>query len=110
MKRILSLGAVLLLAQPAFAATYTNEVLVQTTATLVTTTLLGRRAVEIQNLGPNAIFCAVHDSSAAVVNKARRIDPFTAFAVDLPPGRTVYCIAASANQSTGAATIVTEVD
>lgn len=96
-------------------ATYTNEVLVlNATATLLTTTLSGRRSVEVQNLGPNAIFCAVSssttDSTAAVVNKSRKVGAGEAWALDLPPGRSLYAKAATADQVTGAATVVTEVD
>lgn len=97
----------LLLALQAHALT-TTEVLVQTTATaLPVTTGPLRRFIEIQNLGPYDIFCA-GSSARAVVNKARRISAgggtwwFTA-------GDKVWCVAATANQATGAATIVSEI-
>ena|SRR5688500_10597495 len=91
----------------ALAQTATTEVLVLTTATALP---IGqyRRAVEIQNLGPNPIFCALGDSSLAVLNKARRIAAGDAWALDAPSSQRIWCIT-SANQVTGAATIVSEV-
>jgi hypothetical protein len=99
-----------LLSTPALA----GEVLVLTTATRVDTGLNLRKGLEIQNLGPNAIYCAFDSvaataAAAAVVTKARKLDTGAAWAIDLPAGFKVYCIAATANQVTGAATIVTEV-
>lgn len=94
----------LLLALQAHALT-TTEVLVLTTPTAMPKVSF-RRAIEIQNLGPNDIFCA-GSSAGAVVNKARRIEAnggtwwFTA-------ADQVWCIAASAAQVSGAATIVSE--
>lgn len=93
----------------------TSEVLVLTTATELTRTVTGGRrvAMEIQNLGPNAIFCAF-SSAAAVVNKARMLAAKPAsgaadsWAIDAWPDVRVWCIAATANQVTGAATVVSE--
>lgn len=104
MKR-LSLLAVLFLGLVAHALT-TTEVLVQTTATVLPV-MRYRRAIEVQNLGPNDIFCA-GSAAAAVVNKARKVTAnggtwrFTG-------GDTIWCVASTANQVTGAATIVSEV-
>lgn len=115
MKRALPLLLALTLATPALAGTFTNEVLVlNATSTLMTTTLLSRRAIEIQNIGPNAIYCAVvaaaASSAEAVLTKSRRISAGDSWPLDLLPGRFIYCRAATADQVTGAATIVTELD
>ena len=88
----------------------TAEVLVLTTATELPA-INSRAAIEIQNLGPNPIFCALKDSAKAVVNKARRLDAVggqNVWAFDAPAGLKVYCIASTANQVTTAATIVTQ--
>ena len=111
MRRLTGLGFVLAIATAAHAATYTNEVLVlASAATRVDTGLSLRKGIEVQNLGPNAIYCSVHESSAAVVTKARKVDASGgAWAIDLGPQWKVYCRAATADQVTGAATVVTEV-
>jgi hypothetical protein len=116
MKRLLPFLLVLALSAQALAGTFTNEVLVlNSAATLVTTSLLSRRGIEIQNLGPNSIFCGVVAATAdaaavVVVNKARKLAAGEAWGLSLPEGRKVFCIAATADQVTTAATIVTEVD
>ncbi len=107
---------VLSVATIADANSTTSEVLVLTTATEITRTRApsGRRvAIEIQNLGPNAIFCAF-TSGTAVVNKARMIaakpasGPADSWAIDAGAPVRIFCIAATANQVTGAATAVSE--
>jgi hypothetical protein len=98
----------LLVAATAYAATYTNEVLVLTTATRVDTGPSWRTAIEIQNQGPNAIYCAIEESSAAVVSKARKLASGEAWSLVLPWRQKVYCIT-SVNQVTLGATVVTEV-
>lgn len=108
----------LLLALPALAVNlYTNEVLVLASAAVQVDTgsvaaAAGgqRRGLEIQNLGPNAIYCSVGESAAAVTTKSRKLNTGDAWALDLVAGRHVYCKAVTADQVTGAATIVTEVD
>lgn len=85
---------------------YTREVLVTTTAATITR-LEGSRGVEIQNLGPNAIYCSL--GSTAVLNKSRKIAAGGFWSVSVPRQVDVSCIAETANQLTGAATIVTEV-
>jgi len=77
-----------------------------------TTALAQRKAIELQNLGPNAIYCTV-DGSAPVVGKARRIDALgstaaPAWSIDAGPAIVITCIAATAAQVTTAATIVSE--
>jgi hypothetical protein len=93
----------------------TEEVLVTnaaggTTLSTSITALSGRKAFEIQNLGPNAIYCTL-DGDAPVATKARAIpaDPAVTWSVNAGPNITVKCIAATAAQVTGAATIFTEV-
>lgn len=101
------IAAVLLLAAPpAFA----GEVLVLASgATRIDPApRLARQAVEIQNLGPNPIYCALRTSTGLVVNKGRKIIYGEAWAVMAGPSSPIYCIAATADQVTTAATIVTE--
>jgi hypothetical protein len=94
----------------------TTEVTVTNAAggtTVPATPLIQRKAIEIQNLGPNPIYCTI-DGTAPVVAKARRIDALgataqPAWSIDAGPSIVVKCIAATAAQVTGAATIVSEV-
>lgn len=92
---------------PAVSLASTNEVLVLTTPTEMPR-LAGSKAIEIQNLGPNPIFCALDTSAKAVLNKARRVDSGSSWALTIPSQRRVYCVA-TANQVTGAASIVTNI-
>jgi hypothetical protein len=88
-----------------------TEVLVLTTPTQLTVQLQSRTDVSIQNLGPNPIYCA-GTSAEAVVNKAHRLDALGGannlweFAARRQV--TIWCVAATANQVTGAATIFSE--
>lgn len=71
----------------------------------------GRRAIEIQNLGPNAIYCTV-DGQAPLATGAlgRKLDASGGvWPMDAGPNLTIRCIAASAAQTTPACTQVTEV-
>lgn len=93
----------------------TTEVAVTNAAggtTVPATALAQRKAIEIQNLGPNPIYCTI-DGTAPVVAKARRIDALgstaqPAWSIDAGPSVVVKCIAATAAQVTTAATIVSE--
>ena len=97
--------AVLLLAPLSAMAT---EVLVLTTSTRVDGASTSyRRGVEIQNQGPNTIWCNV-GTSTVVANKARQVLSGEAWAVNVRAGVPVYCLASTASQVTGAATVVTE--
>lgn len=93
----------------------TTEILVSNTVqtAVPTTVLANRRAIEIQNLGPNAIYCAVGPAATpptAVLLKTRQVAASGGvWAIDLGPNVIINCLAATANQVTGAATIVTEV-
>jgi hypothetical protein len=85
-----------------------TEVLVLTTSTRVDgATTSYRRGIEVQNQGPNAIWCNV-GTSTVVATKARQILTGEAWAVNVRAGVPVYCLASTASQVTGAATIVTE--
>ena len=66
-----------------------------------------RRGVEVQNQGPNAVWCNV-GTSTVVVNKARQVSPGEAWFFPVRVGVPVYCLASTAAQVTGAATIATE--
>jgi hypothetical protein len=110
MRRLRPLLAVALLASAiavAYSVVLTHETLVLTTATSLPQTP-SRTAVEIQNLGPNPIYCSVGDSAAAVVGKARMVEANGGkWALRVGAEVPIYCIA-SANQVTGAATVTTE--
>lgn len=111
--RLLSVLLAVLLLSPlparASATDRTNETLVLTTATLLPQRT-ARTAIEIQNLGPNPIYCALGSSSLAVVGKARRIDADGGiWPLHLSYHVPIYCIT-SVDQVTGAATITTELD
>lgn len=92
-----------------------HEVLVLNSASTAvpTAALSGRRAIEIQNLGANPIFCNIN--GAAVVNKSRRVGSYSSgegnnpWAFDCTDAAcAVQCIAGTADQTTGNATIATE--
>lgn len=90
----------------------TTEVLVSNAAggtAVPSATFSGRRTLEIQNLGPNDIYCTV-DGSAPVVNKSRKVAANGgSFALAVGGQIPVKCIADAAAQVTGAATIATEI-
>lgn len=97
-------------ATAALTGSKTTEVLVLTTATAMPQTSTGprgRSAIEIFNNGPNSIYCAFTEA-AAVVNKARPIAAGTSWSIDARSHIGIWCIAATANQVTGAATVVSE--
>jgi hypothetical protein len=84
-----------------------TEVLVLTTSTLVPGTgLSGRRAVEVQNIGPYSIYCSPGTPTAS---KSRKIATGESWAIDASDAVVLRCLADTANQVTGAATIVTEI-
>jgi hypothetical protein len=68
-----------------------------------------RKALLLQNLGPNAIFCTF-DGQAPLATGALgyKIDAGSSFSAAIGPTVTVKCIAASAAQVTTAATQVVE--
>jgi hypothetical protein len=95
----------------------TNEVLVLTTATRIDTATtqgsalaLGqRKGFELVNVGPNALRCAVGSATGLSSTVGRPVQPGEVWGpFPLPKGIPVYCLALTANQVTGAATIVTE--
>lgn len=94
----------------------TTEVLVDnTTVTLMPATALTRRkAVEIQNLGPNPIYCTVGGetplTTGALGRKIAAVTdaPMNVWSLDVGAGVVVRCLAGGADQMTTAATQVTE--
>jgi hypothetical protein len=87
-------------------ASLTNEILVLTTSTAITRSTR-TTSVEIQNLGPNDIWCAV--DGTPVATKSRKIAASGGtWSLDLNAGVAINCLASTANQVTGAATIVSE--
>lgn len=84
------------------------EVLVLASAAVrVDAGMPNRRWIEVQNLGPNAISCSLSAAGAAVA-KSRRLATNEAWAPPASSVHKIYCRAATADQVTGAATIVTE--
>lgn len=86
----------------------TTEVLVLTASAvaLPTTPLFFRRKVVVQNLGPNPIFVAF-SAATAVASKAHRLAQYASLEVE-GESFELYAITTSADQVTGAATIVSE--
>src|SRR5574341_1748655 len=90
----------------------TTEVLVDnTTVTLMPTTArTSRKAIELQNLGPNPIYCTVGGETPLTTGAlGRRIDASGGtWSLDVGPGVVIKCLAGTADQVTTAATQVTE--
>lgn len=89
----------------------TTEVCVATASatTVPTTALAWRKAIELQNLGPNAIYCTVDGSTPTNTgSNGRKIATDTVWSLDVGPDVVVKCIAATALQATPACTMVTE--
>ena len=94
----------------ALASTHrTNETLVGASATALPARS-ARGSIEIQNLGPDPIYCALGESSQAVVGKARMVaaDGGT-WLLPIPAGVAVYCVTTVA-QVTTKATVTTEIE
>lgn len=103
--------SLLVLSLPAWA---TEVLVLNATATQVDTgASRSRRGFEIQNLGPNAIYCELSTASTAtptpVLTKSRRVAAGEAWSIGADSSQSVWCKAATADQVTGAATIYTEV-
>lgn len=94
-------------ADAATSGSNTTEVLVLNSAATALPKLQGRTAVEIFNHGPNTIFCSFVQAQT-IVEKARPITTDTSWAVDTTGRVDMWCIAKTADQVTGAATIVSE--
>lgn len=90
----------------------TTEVLVDnTTVTLMpATALVGRKAVELQNLGPNPLYCTVGGETPLTTGAlGRRIDASGGtWSLNVGSGVVIRCLAGTADQLTTAATQVTE--
>lgn len=114
MKRLAAL--VLFLSGSAWAA-HTSEVLVTTTGVALPA-LNGRLGLEVYNNGPNALHCsfgiAIAGNAFWVINPIDTTDAthpkpgyWSAAAKSYQP---IFCVAVSADQITGAATVVNEID
>lgn len=107
--------ALVLVAQLLLGQSATTEVVVLNSAATAlpsssgtkTSGTIGRTGLEIQNLGPNAIYCAF-SAATAVVGSARKIAAGESWALDASSRVGIWCIAATADQAAGAATIVSE--
>lgn len=101
----------MLLALPAWAAR-TSEVLVTTTGVALPQ-LSGRLGLEVYNYGPNALHCsygtAISGNAFWVVPAASGTTPGY-WASASRDYHKIFCAAVTANQVTGAATIVNELD
>jgi hypothetical protein len=84
----------------------TNEVLVLTTPTRVDSVSF-HDAIEVQNLGPNPIYCSMQVAADAVVGKARRLDTFESWSPPISENTTIWCVTSVA-QVTGGGTITSE--
>lgn len=104
LKRFRFLWLALLVATPALAVTWTNEVLVLASAATTIPRVQGSTGIIIQNRGPNSIFCAI-GGETPVLNKSLEIKPNGSLSL-VGYSLAVKCIAATADQVTGAATIV----
>jgi hypothetical protein len=88
----------------------TSEWCVTSASAATLTAFANRKAVEIQNLGPNAIFCTVDGqtplSTGALGRKIAATDG--TWTLDAGADIVIKCIAAAAPQATPACTQVTE--
>lgn len=89
-------------------AALTTEVLVGTAATQIPT-LRDRRGLELLNRGGVAIDCCLGDVATCVVGRSRRVESQSSWALDVPSAVTVWCVSTGAAQTTGAATVVSQV-
>ncbi len=91
----------------------TTEVVVTSSAggTYVPTTpLAGRRAIEIQNNHPTyTLYCTVDGTAPVATTNGRWILPGQAWSLDIGPLILVRCISQTNAQTSGQATMVTEV-
>jgi hypothetical protein len=81
--------------------------------TLLHQPLASRKSIEIQNLGPNAVYCTI-DGTAPLATGAngRKIGPednLNVWSLDIGPSIAVRCIAATAAQATPDCLAVSEV-
>lgn len=103
MKRYISVAVLVASVAVAQSTDYTQEVLVLTTSTAVPSSGPYQKGMVVQNLGPNAIFCAMGE--AAVLNKGIKIESGGSLSLDLGYAVGLQCIT-TVNQVTGAATVV----
>lgn len=89
--------------------TQTQVLVLSSASTAVPTTpQTNRKAIEIFNNGPNTIFCKPGGTGA--VNTTRPIASGGSWYVEIGSTVAVGCRAATADQVSGAATIVTEIN
>ena len=113
--RILALAVALLVLKLAFTPheveaqsplrQRTNEVLVLTTPTRMN--VEGGNSIELYNRGPNDIECCLGSNAGCVSTKARKVDK-TGGSWSIDNRRIALWCISSANQVSGAATVVTE--
>ncbi len=67
-----------------------------------------RKGIFVQNNGPNAIWCSPGTAADAVLTKSVKVAA-SGGSITMGTTKKVYCRAASADQTTGAATTVVEI-
>jgi len=72
------------------------------------TCLAQRKAIELQNNGPNTIYCTVDGTAPLVGSNGRWVLSGAAWSLDAGCNVVITCISATAAQISGAATMVTE--
>lgn len=88
---------------------YDPQVLVGTTPTRLPQ-LCGRRGVHIKNYGPNTIWCTTTGLAkwARVGNRSLGIPSGEGYGIDASDKNPIWCVAETAAQVDGAATVLTE--
>lgn len=121
MKRLVWLAVMLLSSPIALADTgRTTEVVVLASRPTHITRRPEAHGFELKNQGPNSIFCSLGgtptappiysaDGGTTVIDgKTREVESKSSWAGDVPGSVQIWCIAHSADQATGAATIITD--
>ena len=104
MRRFLAVALILSLAVvPLAFAAWTTEYLVLASAPVTISSVPDAKGLIIQNRGPNSIFCATNNETP-VLNKSLEVKTGGSLSLSGTNFR-VRCIAATADQVTGAATI-----
>lgn len=92
------------------AATKLTQELLVTQAVIEAPRGPNHPTLAVQNLGPNPIWAALENSADCVVSKSHRIAAGETMSfTDLSPEIKVYLRASTADQLTGAATIITQI-
>jgi len=107
MKRLIFV--VLFVAGAVLAAGLTSEVLVQSSAPTLMVRNPQSAGFEFYNHGPNAIWCAIGgDGGTALSGKSRKIASEGTWSAAQNGTVPVWCVADTAGQDSGAATVMTE--